>query len=168
MRHRNRPARATAVVESLLHDQATLATAESLTGGQLAVLMTEIPGSSDVYRGGVVAYATELKIEVLGVSESLVERYGVVSAECAVAMARGVRLLTGATYGVSTTGVAGPEQQEGKPVGSVFVAVAGPDGSEAVLALELNGDRAAIQDRTCEEALHAVLGNLQREEPGLR
>jgi nicotinamide-nucleotide amidase len=171
VRHRNRPARATAVVESLLHDQATLATAESLTGGQLAVLMTEIPGSSKVYRGGVVAYATELKIEVLGVSESLVERYGVVSAECAVAMARGVRLLTGATYGVSTTGVAGPEQQEGKPVGSVFIGVAGPEGSEAVVALELNGDRTAIQDRTCEEALHAVLVLLQpslpREEPRL-
>jgi PncC family amidohydrolase len=155
-------------VESLLRHEATLATAESLTGGRLAVLMTEIPGSSNVYRGGVVAYATELKVEVLGVEESVVERYGVVSAECAVAMALGVRRLTGATYGVSTTGVAGPEQQEGKPVGSVFIAVAGPDGSEAVLALELNGDRAAIQDRTCEEALHAVLGNLRREEPGLR
>jgi len=120
----------------------------------------------------VVAYATELKIEVLGVSASVVERHGVVSAECAVAMARGVRLLTGATYGVSTTGVAGPEPQEGKPVGSVFIAVAGPDGSEAVLALELNGDRATIQDRTCEEALHAVLAflrpSLRREEPRLR
>jgi nicotinamide-nucleotide amidase len=172
VRHKNHPARATTVVESLLRHEATLATAESLTGGQLAVLMTEIPGSSNVYRGGVVAYATELKIEVLGVEESVVERYGVVSAECAVAMARGVRLLTGATYGVSTTGVAGPEQQEGKPVGSVFIAVAGPDGREAVLALELNGDRAEIQDRTCEEAMHAVLAlmqpSLRREEPGLR
>ncbi len=129
MRHKIRPARATAVVESLRRHQATLATAESLTGGQLAVLMTEIPGSSEVYRGGVVAYATGLKIDVLGVPESVVERSGVVSAECAVAMARGVRLLTGATYGVSTTGVAGPDQQEGKPVGTVFIGLAGPDGT---------------------------------------
>ena len=80
----------------------------------------------------MVAYATDLKIEVLDVPEAVVEQYGVVSAECARAMARGVRRLTGATYGVSTTGVAGPEEQEGKPVGTVYVGVAGPDGDSAV------------------------------------
>jgi PncC family amidohydrolase len=135
--------------------------------------MTEIPGSSGVYQGGVVAYATDLKVGLLDVPETVVEQYGVISAECALAMARGVRRVTGATYGVSTTGVAGPEQQEGKPVGTVFLALAGPDGHESVVALELVGDRAAIQDRTCEEALHLVAGhvgvaNLHREEPGLR
>ncbi len=147
-----------------------MATAESLTGGRLAALVTEVPGASAVYVGGVVSYATDVKVAVLGVPEELVERYGVVSAECAVAMARGVRGLTGATYGVSTTGVAGPEEQEGKAVGTVYVGVAGPDGDRA-LALELVGDRAAIQDRTCREALDAllstVLGNLRGEEPGL-
>jgi PncC family amidohydrolase len=146
--------------------------------------MTEIPGSSEVYRGGVVAYATEVKVAALDVPDAVVERHGVVSAECALAMARGVRRLTGATYGVSTTGVAGPERQEGKPVGTVFVGLSGSDGVEAVVALELPGDRAAIQDRTCDEALHAVTaqvsehpsghlsghveaGNLPGEEPGL-
>ena len=100
-----------------------------------------MPGSSEVFRGGVVAYATDVKIAVLDVPEAVVEQHGVVSAECARAMARGVRRLTGATYGVSTTGVAGPDEQEGKPVGTVYVGVAGPDGDSAV-ALELVGDRA--------------------------
>jgi PncC family amidohydrolase len=135
--------------------------------------MTEIPGSSEVYRGGVVAYATEVKTGVLEVPDGVVERYGVVSAECALAMARGVLHLTGATYGLSTTGVAGPEEQEGKPVGTVFVGLAGPS-TEAVLALELVGDRSTIQERTCEEALQALVDRMDAgdedvhgEEPGL-
>ena len=159
------------MVDALRERRATLATAESLTGGRLAVLVTEVPGSSVIYLGGVVSYATALKVALLDVPEDLVERYGVVSPECAGAMARGVRGLTGATYGLSTTGVAGPDEQEGKPVGTVYVGVAGPDGDSA-LALELVGDRAAIQERTCREALDALLatvrGNLRREEPGLR
>jgi PncC family amidohydrolase len=170
MRRAARAPRATAAVEALGAVGATLATAESLTGGQLAVLMTEIPGSSEVYRGGVVAYATDLKLGLLDVPEPVVQQHGVVSAECAQAMARGVRGLTGATYGVSTTGVAGPERQEGKPVGTVFVAVAGPGGRDAVVALELVGDRAAIQERTCVEALECVVkavhGQLSEQLPG--
>ena len=124
--------------EQLLAQQHTVATAESLTGGRLGMLLTETPGSSATYVGGVVAYATRLKVSVLGVPEALVERYGVVSAECALAMARGVRALTGATYGLSTTGVAGPDRQEGKPAGTVFVGIVGPDVATA-LALELVG-----------------------------
>jgi nicotinamide-nucleotide amidase len=168
----SRAPRAATTVDALRRHGATVATAESLTGGRLAALMTEVPGSSEVYRGGVVAYASEVKVDVLEVPEAVVERHGVVSAECALAMARGIRRLMGATYGVSTTGVAGPEEQEGKPVGTVFVGLAGADGDEAVLALELVGDRTAIQDRTCDEALHAVVGhvsagNVPGEEPGL-
>ncbi len=125
-----------------------------------AALLTEVPGSSEVFRGGVVAYATDVKIAVLDVPEAVVEQHGVVSAECAREMARGVRRLTGATYGVSTTGVAGPDEQEGKPVGTVYVAVAGPDGDSAV-ALELVGDRATIQDRTCREAVLALADRLR-------
>ena len=144
----------------------TVAVAESLTGGRLAVLLTEAPGSSATFIGGVVSYATEAKIDVLGVDPALVERYGVVSAECARAMARGVRALMGASYGVSTTGVAGPDEQEGKPPGTVYVGVAGPQGDSA-LALELVGDRSGIQDRTCAEALSALAGIIQEEETGL-
>ena len=164
MRHTIRPHNAepaaTEVVRLLRLRGATAASAESLTGGRLAALLTEIPGSSEVFRGGVVAYATDVKIAVLDVPEAVVEQHGVVSAECARAMARGVRRLTGATYGVSTTGVAGPDEQEGKPVGTVYVGVAGPDGDSAV-ALELVGDRATIQDRTCREAVLALADRLR-------
>ena len=88
-----------------------------------------------------------------------------VSGECASAMAAGCRAATGATYGVATTGVAGPDRQEGKPVGTVFVGLSGPDG-ETVLTMELLGDRPQIQDRACREALSALCGILRapREE----
>ncbi len=134
----------------------TLATAESLTGGRLAALLTAVPGASATYLGGVVSYATEVKVDVLGVPPDVVERYGVVSAECAAAMASGALALTGATYAVATTGVAGPTEQEGKPAGTVFLAVAGPAGVSA-LGLELRGSREQIVDLTCREALTALL-----------
>jgi PncC family amidohydrolase len=154
------------VHELLLERGATVATAESLTGGQLAALLTAAPGASDTFLGGVVSYATAVKEDVLGVDPTLVETYGVVSAECALAMARGVRALMGSTYAVSTTGVAGPAEQEGKPPGTVFVGLAGPAGVSA-LSLELVGDRAKIQDRTCSEALSALADALREEETAL-
>ncbi len=104
----------------------TLATAESLTGGLLAEILTAAPGASKTYVGGVVAYATTLKTDLLRVPEDVVETHGVVSEACARAMADGARELTGATFALATTGVAGPEPQEGQPVGTVHVAVATP------------------------------------------
>lgn len=150
----------------LLEREQTVATAESLTGGRLGMLLTETPGSSATYVGGVVAYATSLKMSVLGVPEGLVETHGVVSAECAAAMAQGVRELSGASFAVSTTGVAGPEPQEGKPAGTVYVGVAGPD-EATVVALELSGSRFDIRDRTCAEALSALAGMLRGKKPVL-
>lgn len=159
--------REAAVVHGLLLErEQTVATAESLTGGRLGMLLTETPGSSATYVGGIVAYATDLKVALLGVPETIVEEHGVVSAECAGSMARGVRALAGATFGVSTTGVAGPDPQEGKPAGTVFVAVAGPDG-ESVIALELTGSRYDIRDRTCAEALSALAEILRGKKPAL-
>jgi PncC family amidohydrolase len=155
----NRPA-ATDVVDLLRARGATLATAESLTGGRLAALVTAVPGASAVYLGGVVSYATSVKVDVLGVPPEVVERHGVVSGECARAMAHGAMRLTGATYAVSTTGVAGPDLQEGKPVGTVYVALVGADGSDLIIGMELPGDREAIQERTCHEALAAIVGNV--------
>jgi nicotinamide-nucleotide amidase len=146
---------------------ATVATAESLTGGRLAAALTAAPGASESYVGGVVTYATELKVSLLGVPEGLVEEHGVVSPECARAMASGVRALTGATYGIATTGVAGPAEQEGKPAGTVFVGLAGP-GLLEVVALELTGKRQQVQDRTVQEALEAFEALLRREETTLR
>lgn len=132
-----------------------MGTAESLTGGRVAARITGVPGASQVYAGGVVSYQTEVKVAVLGVPEQTVADHGVVSAECARAMAEGVRRLLGTTYGISTTGVAGPDRQEDKPVGTVYVGVAGPDGVHAE-ALSLVGDRSAIQDESVEAALSAL------------
>ena len=145
------------IVERLKEAGATLSTAESITGGRLAARVTDAPGASAVYAGGVVSYATEVKVAVLGVPEDLVAEHGVVSEECARSMADGVRALLGTTYGVSTTGVAGPDTQEGHPVGTVFVGLAGPAGTR-VLRLALTGGRSDIQAATVDEALSALAG----------
>lgn len=143
-------------VHALLRERGlTLATAESLTGGRLAALLTAVPGASATYVGGVVSYATSLKTGLLGVPLVLVQTHGVVSAECATAMARGALAATGAAYALSTTGVAGPDPQEDQPPGTVFVGVAGPGVSTSV-TLELVGSRSVIQDRTCAEALSVL------------
>ena len=143
-------------VHALLRERsATVATAESLTGGRLAAALTAVPGASQTYVGGVVAYATSMKQDVLGVSRELLATHGVVSSECALAMARGVAAVTGAAYAVSTTGVAGPDPQDGHPPGTVHVGLVGP-GVATALALELVGSRLTICDRTCEEALSAL------------
>ncbi len=144
----------------------TIATAESLTGGRLAVHLTDVPGASQTYLGGVVAYATEVKASILDVPTDVIEEHGVVSAECAKAMAAGARGLTGASYGLSTTGVAGPTEQEGKAPGTVFVGIAGPGLLDA-LELDLAGDRRAIQEQTCVQALEAVAAILVEEETTL-
>jgi PncC family amidohydrolase len=137
----------------------TLATAESITGGLLAGLLTGVPGASAVYLGGVVSYATAVKKDLLRVPGDIVETHGVVSARCAEAMAFGVRELVRATYALSTTGVAGPESQEGKPVGTVYVGLSGPDGTRSV-ALHLDGDRAEIRQNTCAAAISELLSAL--------
>lgn len=140
----------------LLRRSATIGTAESLTGGVLGSLMTATPGASETYRGGVVAYATAVKRDVLGVSDETLQEYGAISAECAAEMASGVLSLVGADYAVSTTGVAGPAEQEGKPVGLVYIAIAGP-GSVSTRELQLDGDREQIRAQACVEALLAAL-----------
>lgn len=152
------------LVAALRDANATVGTAESLTGGQLAARITNVPGSSVVYAGGVVSYQTPVKINVLGVPEETVAEHGVVSAECAREMADGVRRLLGTTYGVSTTGVAGPDRQEGKPVGTVFVGVAGPEGVHAE-ALSLEGDRSAIQDASVSAALSVLAAMISSTGP---
>lgn len=137
----------------------TLATAESLTAGLVSATLAAVPGASDVLLGGVVAYASDVKTSLLGVDPELVATYGVVSAECAGAMARGAIDALGATWGLSTTGVAGPDRQEGKPVGTVHVAVAGP-GIDRSRALRLTGDRQQIRTATVAEALELLSDTL--------
>src|SRR5664280_1577701 len=103
----------------------TVAVAESLTGGLVAAALTDVPGASVVVRGGVLAYATDVKAGVLGVDKVLLARVGAVDGDVAEQMASGVRSLMGATYGLATTGVAGADRVEGKPVGTVYVAIHG-------------------------------------------
>ena len=146
------------LVERLTAAGQTVAVAESLTGGLVTSALTEIPGASVVVRGGVLAYATDLKAAVLGVDEGLLASAGAVDADVAEQMARGVRALMGATYGLATTGVAGPDEADGKPVGTVYVAVAGP-GSSRVQALSLPGDRGQVRA----QSVLAVLALLAEE-----
>jgi nicotinamide-nucleotide amidase len=135
------------VVAALAERGQTVAVAESLTGGLLAAALVEVPGASAVFRGGIVAYATDLKATLLGVPASLLERHGAVHPQVAEAMAGGVRARLEATFGLATTGVAGPEPADGQPVGTVFIAAASPAG-EQPRALRLSGDRATIRYQT--------------------
>ncbi|MEZ0106957.1 nicotinamide-nucleotide amidase [Catenulispora sp. EB89] len=130
----------------------TVAVAESLTGGLLAAAITSVPGASAVFRGSVTAYATDIKASVLGVDADLLAREGAVHPEVARQMAEGVRRLLGADVGLATTGVAGPTQQDGKPVGLVYVGYSGPGASSAE-ELRLAGEREAIRGETVLQAL---------------
>jgi nicotinamide-nucleotide amidase len=139
------------VLRLLAAQQATVAVAESLTGGALASALVDVPGSSVAFRGGVVAYASELKTELLGVDAGLLAAGGAVQAEVAVQMARGVARRLGTTYGVATTGVAGPDPVDGVAPGTAYVAVAGATGSgrsaggEDVVELALPGPRDRVR-----------------------
>ncbi|MFD8329023.1 CinA family protein [Streptomyces lydicus] len=138
----------------------SLAVAESLTGGLVAGALTAVPGASRVLRGSVTAYATDLKRELLGVDGALLAAHGAVDAEVARQMAEGVRRVLGADWGIATTGVAGPEPQDGQPVGTVFVAVRGPGGAGEVRRLALTGDRDRIRRDTIDAVLALLLSEL--------
>lgn len=130
----------------------SVATAESITGGLIGAMITGVPGASDVYAGGVICYATRIKEEVLAVPTTITRDIGVVSRECAEAMAEGVRSRFGTRWGISTTGVAGPGPQGGIAAGTVWVGLAGPGGVEA-RKLALVGDRDQVRHLAAREAL---------------
>jgi PncC family amidohydrolase len=142
--------------QELLGRGETVACAESLTGGGLADLLSGTPGASATFVGGVVSYATRVKRDLLGVTAAQV-----VSADCASQMAGGVRSLLRADWAISTTGVAGPDKQDEKPVGTVYVGVAGPRGVE-VHRLSLHGDRQEIRAQACRQAVQALVDELTR------
>jgi nicotinamide-nucleotide amidase len=150
-----------AVHRLLLDRGATVAVAESLTGGLLGAALTSTPGSSATFRGALVVYATELKETLAGVPGPLLDAEGPVSAHVAAALAAGARDRLGSTYGVGVTGVAGPDSQDGHPVGTVHVAVAGPAGGE-VRTLSLRGDRAGIRSGAVAAALDLLAEVLAR------
>ena len=150
------------IVELLTARGQSVGVAESLTGGLVAAALTSIPGASVVVRGGIVAYATELKAALLGVSADLLARRGPVDPEVAAAMAAGVRARLGASYGISTTGVAGPGPADGRPAGTVYVAMDGPSGS-ATRGLELPGDREDVRIETVRSVLSLLVTTLRED-----
>jgi nicotinamide-nucleotide amidase len=138
----------------------TIAVAESLTGGLLSDALVRVPGASAVFRGGIICYATDLKATLLGVDVALLAEHGAVHPDVARQMAEGVRRVCGADVGLATTGVAGPDPQDGHVPGEVFVAVA-TDAGTVVVPLVLPGDRAEIRAA----AVEAVL-DLAADAPG--
>jgi nicotinamide-nucleotide amidase len=147
----------------LLSRGETVAVAESLTGGALGAALTAVPGVSATFRGGIVAYATELKAELLGVDPELLAQFGPVHQVVAAAMASGVRARLHATYGLSTTGVAGPDPQDGHPPGEVYVGIAGGGRNRLTTrSLHLTGDRAAVRAAAVAAALEALRDDLVR------
>ena len=138
----------------------TFAAAESCTGGLIAKRLTDVPGASAAFLGGVVSYTNAVKAGVLGVPRDLLEQYGAVSEPVARAMAEGVRTLTGADFGLSVTGVAGPDRDDaGHDVGTVYVALSTRNETAAQL-LHLSGDRSAIRAAAADEMLRMLLDYL--------
>jgi nicotinamide-nucleotide amidase len=155
---------AESAVRRLLARRETVATAESLTGGQVASTLVAIPGVSAVYRGGLVVYATDLKHALAGVPLDLLTERGPVDPDVAGALAVGARERCGADWGVATTGVAGPDPQDGKPPGLVFIAVSGAPGT-VVERLELAGDRGKIRSVSVTAVLNLLVAQLDRADP---
>jgi nicotinamide-nucleotide amidase len=154
----SRDERSTAeLVLDLLRERGlSLGTAESCTGGLVAARLTDVPGSSDVFRGAIVAYANEVKEERLGVPGDVLAAHGAVSEETAAAMARGAREALGVDVAVAVTGIAGPDGGTGeKPVGLVYLHAVGPNG-ERGRRLDFPGDRETIRLRAAVAALHLV------------
>lgn len=149
------------IVAALSAAGQTVATAESLTGGLVAAALTDVPGVSSVFRGGVVAYQVEQKVRLAGVPAELLTAYGPVSAQVATALAVGVRDLTGADWGLATTGVAGPEPHDGQPPGVVWIGLARPGSAPVSVRHQFEGDRAAIRRASVAAALQ-LLANTVR------
>ncbi|MBF4633785.1 CinA family protein [Agreia pratensis] len=154
------------LIEEMARRSLTVAVAESLTGGLLVAELIRIPGASQVVRGGVVAYATDLKSSLLGVDSGILSARGPVDPEVAMQMAHGARRRLGrepdaASWGVSTTGVAGPGSQDGHPAGTVFLGFATDKGTLS-RRLQLEGDRDSVRKQTVAAAIRLMLETLQQ------
>ena len=150
---------AEAVVAALRARGQTLAVAESLTGGALAAAIVEVSGASEVFRGGLVLYAVDLKVTLGGVPEDLLRRHGPVHPDVVGAMAEGARLRCGATWGLATTGVAGPDPHGGQPPGTVWLGLASPSRT-ATSGRRFAGARSAVRAGSVLAALEWLLETL--------
>lgn len=153
---------ASEVIEILRAKNHTVAVAESLTGGGVGAALTAVAGASDVFLGGVIAYTPSTKESLLKVKKTTIAQFGVVSEEVAVAMADGIRELMGSTWGISTTGVAGPGDSDGVSAGTVWIAISGPVNQSTQLNVE--GEREVVRNATVSSAIVAferILGTLK-------
>lgn len=157
--HHESSAAAEVVSYGVVH-QITVATAESLTAGLVAATIADVPGASAVLRGGVVSYDNTVKAGLLGVSAKLLAERGSVDAQVAEEMATGARVNCGADFGVSTTGVAGPDAHDGKSVGTVFIGWADATGAGSV-EKHFVGDRASIRVQSRDAALAVLLERMK-------
>ena len=147
----------TELIGALSEKGETVATAESLTGGLVAALLTSVPGSSAVVRGGLVVYATPLKHELAGVDAGLLAEHGPVHPDVAAQLADGARKACGATWGIGLTGVAGPDPQDGVEPGVVHIGVSGPDAAE-VRTIGFDGNRHQVRAAAVRTALDLLSG----------
>jgi nicotinamide-nucleotide amidase len=131
---------AQSIVEKLISASQTVSVAESLTGGGLGFALTQIPGSSEVFLGGVISYTSDVKIKELGVASETLDRYTVVSEEVAIEMAEGARKKFGTTWAIATTGIAGPGDYKGIREGTVWIAIRGPVNETLLLTLDSGRD----------------------------
>jgi PncC family amidohydrolase len=144
--------------EMLRSRRETLAVAESCTGGKVGDMITDVPGSSEYFLGGVISYSNEAKVNLLGVSKATLKAKGAVSEEVAIQMARGVRKRMGATYGIGVTGVAGPTGgSKAKPVGLVYIAVASSNG-EVCERNVFKGPRTMVKRAAAKRSLEMLIG----------
>lgn len=154
---------ARAVVELLKAKKQSVAVAESLTGGGVGAALTAVSGASDVFLGGVIAYSPAAKESLLKVDKEVIAAFGAVSEEVAVAMADGIRQLLGSTWGISTTGVAGPGDADGVAAGTVWIAISGP--IHQTTQLEVEGEREVVRNASVSSAISTferILGTLKQ------
>jgi len=147
---------ATTIIETLKARSETVSVAESLTGGGLGHALTQVPGASEVFLGGIIAYTADVKVNFLGVPRATIDEFSVVSEEVAIAMANGAREKIGTTWAISTTGVAGPGDYMGIREGTVWIAIAGP--INQTLLLTLDGGRDGVR----QGAISSAIGNFAR------
>ena len=149
------------VIALLKKRRETISVAESVTGGELAAKLTELPGSSEVFLGGVVAYSISSKIRELGIAKQLIKKFGVYSEEVAVEMAKSVRTIFQSDWAISSTGVAGPGPDGDIPAGTIWIAISGPTTSQT-LRLSLNGTRPLVRSGAVTSALATLERILDR------
>jgi len=147
---------AQSIIETLVARGQTLAVAESLTGGGLGFALTQVPGASAVFLGGIISYTTDVKVRELGVGQAAIDQYKVVSEEVAIEMAEGAKNKFATTWAISTTGVAGPGDYQGVREGTVWIAIRGP--INQTLALTLDGGRDGVR----QGAISSAIGTFAR------